>query len=190
MNLDDGDPNFDNYLALLEDAPYQHKYKMEIIIPALLRNFYLVQIYTLFERWIENIADYIAKREEKKIKLKNIKGSFLNQVNNWYKDNVDLNIYADGELEKLTQIYKLRNTIVHQLSNTYGMNQQEINGLSNIVASEPKLEMNEGFLIVKHGYLENSLCFIESILARIVDCLKEKYEKQEEHYKLIQQLNA
>lgn len=98
------------------DIPHQlHDYKVEITLPRILRNPFLVSLFAVYESTVTEIADFIREEKGLKLRLGDIRRSgFLDQAQLYYKHILQFELSTDNERWKRLKILSvLRNAIAH-----------------------------------------------------------------------------
>lgn len=156
------------------DIPHQlHGYKVEVTLPRILRNPFLVSLFAVYESTVTTIAGLVQEEKGQKLSLDDIRGSdFLERAKRYYKHILQFEISADNERwRRLKQLSDLRNAIAH----ANGRYDAISVGLRRRIVQQGFLSEEDGFVIVSGPWLRETVAVVKGEL----DDLLKRYEEWE-----------
>ncbi|GAB3289278.1 hypothetical protein [Parahaliea aestuarii] len=146
-------------------------------IPRVIRNPAFVSIYSLLESSISALLKYAQEKENKTLSFREVgRGSLLSRANKYMKNILNYEFeFKNIQLEKVADIYKVRNFIVHSNGS--------LDDMTNDV-DKPLMKCDEKFYItstyfgragVTSEYLIDSFDFVESSIRDLMSYMEQKY---------------
>lgn len=148
---------------------------VEDIFPRTFRNSFIVVLWATFESTIKEVANYLYKNSETKLKMSDIRGNFLEQVEKYFGSvvNVPLKLSQEARL-KLKILYTLRNVIVHGNGVFENLEQRTQNKLQEWEKQFGGFEIKSGKVILKKEYLKESYNFAKEIASELIKRVKKE----------------
>lgn len=148
---------------------------VEDIFPRTFRNSFIVVLWATFESTIKEVANYLYKNTETKLKMSDIRGNFLERVEKYfdYVVNVSLKLSQEARL-KLKNLYTLRNVIVHGNGVLENLEQKTQNKLQEWEKQFGEFEIKSGKIIFKKEYLKESYDLVNEITSELIKRVKKE----------------
>ena len=149
---------------------------VEDIFPRTFRNSFIVVLWATFESTINEVANYLYKNTETKLKASDIRGSFIDRIEKYfdYVVNVPLNLSQEAR-QKLKILYTLRNAIVHGNGILENLEQKTQSKLREWEKQFEGFEIKSmGEIILKKDYLEESYDLVSEIASELIKKVKQE----------------
>ena len=155
------------------DIPHQlHDYKVEITLPRILRNPFLVSLFAVYESAVETVAELVQKEKGQARSLNDTRGNFLERAEKYYRCDLQFDLSTDDERwERLIVLSRLRNAIAH----TNGRWEAIEKKTRCRLLKQEGVEEYLGFVIVSETFLRETVAMVKGELE---DLLK-RYEEWE-----------
>ena len=139
----------------------------EFLAPRILRNSFLVSLFTLYESITMDAAEHIKKSKGKILGIKDIKGGLIPRTETYYRDVLGFRLLKAGESqERLEALAKLRNFIVHENGRfKYGNEQQK----DAILKIDKGIEEQDGYVVVSRDFLRDTFLLVKSELEALME---------------------
>ena len=143
----------------------QYDYETEVILPRMWRSPFLVSMFSVYETSVTEVASLIQKKQERQIRLNDLRGEFLDRAKKYYKSILQFNLSTSNERwKRLNKLSDLRNVIAHT------------NGRLETVSRERKRKIlryegaNESYdyLVVSRDFLSKTLALVTDELEDLV----------------------
>ena len=156
------------------DIPHQlHDYKVEVTLPRILRNPFLVSLFAVYESAVTTVAELVQEEKGQGISIDDIRGrGFLDRAKKYYKHVLQFEISTDNERwKRLRTLSDLRNAIAHSNGRSEAISER----LRKRIKQQGFLDEDTGFIIVPESFLREIVAVVKGELE---DLLK-RYEKWE-----------
>ena len=129
------------------------------------RSPFLVSMFSVYETSVTEVASLIQKKQERQIRLNDLRGEFLDRAKKYYKSILQFNLSTSNERwKRLNKLSDLRNVIAHT------------NGRLETVSRERKRKIlryegaNESYdyLVVSRDFLSKTLALVTDELEDLV----------------------
>ena len=162
MEKKKGDPELE-YWEIISEGQY--------VTSRILRNSFLVSLFTVYESITTDIAEDIRKTKGKKFRIKDISRGSVHKTKMYYDDVICFQLLNGKEnLKKLDAIYKLRNFIVHENGRFDSYNDQQRN---KILGISEGVEEQDGYVLLSKDFLKEAFlltkCELECLMDRYAD---------------------
>lgn len=149
-------------------------YEISIMLPRILRNPFLISLYSAYESVVTEIAGRMQKRLGQKTCNRNESKPFLDCAKKYYKNNFGFRLSENNQAwERLKILAGLRNAIVHA------------SGRMDMVRDRPKekiqkweekgigIQCDTGYIIVSGGFLSETFALVKGDLEDLIARYKE-----------------
>ncbi len=92
----------------------EYKYRVDVVIPRVLRNPFLVSLFAVYETTVLEIAILIQKKQNVRISINDLKGDVLERAKKYYSEVLQFELSKTNiSWERLSLLSDLRNVIAH-----------------------------------------------------------------------------
>lgn len=164
-----------------QDVPpeeYQYVYLIgEEEIPRIIRNPAFVSVYSLLESSLTQLLKYAQEKEVKSLSLKDIgRGSLLLRANKYMEMVLNYGFkYTSEQLTEISDIYKVRNFIVHSNATLDTMNDNLDKTITKLDQKGFFTSTYLGQACVTSTFLMASFSFVETALTDIMEYMESIY---------------
>lgn len=136
-------------------AKYEYDYKVEFLLPRLLRAPFLISLYAVYESAINDIAKLLKERQSQYLSINDIQGDPLEKAYKYFKHILKFDLYVNNDdWIKIKMLLDLRNAIAHANGRIDMLNEKTSKKVI-------KWQLNKIGLSSRHGYM-----IIEASLAK------------------------
>lgn len=155
------------------DLPHQkYRYQVEVTLPRILRNPFLVSLFAVYESSVKTIAELVQEEKRQKSSLDDESGNFLKRAKRYYKHVLHFDLSTDNERWKQLKIlFDLRNAIAH----TNGRYEAIEKKRRCRIMKQKGVREYLGFIMVSETFLRKTVKLVKEDL----EDLLERYEKWE-----------
>ena len=148
----------------------EYDYEVDVVLPRVLRNPFLVSLFAVYESTVTEIAKAMQQKKSAGISIDDLKGDFLKRSKNYYGHVLQFQLsLSNDNWQRLMLLSDLRNAIAHT------------NGRLDIVSTRTRERILKsggvreelGFLVVEGTYLRETFAFVKDDLEGLVGRYKE-----------------
>ena len=122
QKLNPADSHFDAERSFLFQ---EYDFMINCAYPRMLRGPFLISMFAIYESTVEEASRIIRNRRAGTIRLKDIKGGFLEQSKKYFEDVPQFELYTcDSRWQRLKHLSKLRNAVAHGNDRFYFMSKE------------------------------------------------------------------
>ena len=177
--VDRKDPEIDRSLLLGDRGDYELVTQelselVERILPRHLSSPFVVSTWGVFESSVGLTADLVRKAMGLRLKLKDIRGGFLERARQYYADVLDRPlVLEEAEWADLRDLYLVRNAMAHTNGNIEFINQDVLQGITELAGRTTEIVIHNRHVTVTDGYLSNSLSLVKCCIEKLVQDAKD-----------------
>ena len=147
---------------------YEHDYHVQTVLPRVYRDPFIVVLFAVYESAVTEIAELMQRQLGQQISINDLKGSFLDRANKYYKNILHFELLNENERWKRLRVLSVvRNFIAHN------------NGRLDLARdSTRKVLRREGF-IGEYGFISVG----EEFLGEMFTVVTEEVKDLEARYK-------
>ena len=154
------------------------------VYPMVLRNSFLVSLYSTTESATTEIARLIQKKKAQKVALDNIRrGGFLDRAKKYYKQIPDFNLCENNQTwERLRILAGLRNAIVHANGRLEMANKKNRNQINKWIKLDMGIECRHGYILVSEQFVQDTSDEVQTYSKDLVQSYKDwddKFKRQQ-----------
>lgn len=151
----------------------EYDYQVEVTLPRILRNPFLVSLFAVYESAVTTIAELVQEEKGQKIAIDDLRGrGFLNRSKRYYRHILQFDLSTDNERwKRLMVLSDLRNAIAHSNGRYEAISKE----LRRRIKQQGFLDKDTGFIIVPGIFLRETVAVVKGEL----EDLLARYEKWE-----------
>ena len=144
-----------------------YAYQVELVVPRVLRNPFLVSLFAVYETTVTEIANLMQKKQGKRISVGDLRGDFLERAKKYYSEVLQFNLSMNNECwQGIGQLSHLGNGIAHANGRFEMMNKRTRKKIRTIQGISEKVS----FVVVDAALLRKTFNLvkvdIEALTAR------------------------
>ena len=147
----------------------------EFILPKILHSPFLVTLFALYETTVTEVANLLQRKQNTKISLADLKGGLLTRIKKYFGEVIQFEYSSSNQnWERLTQLSRLRNAIVHanaRFDMMYKKRQKRTRKLLNVKG----VYECYGYILVNKAFLKKTFNLVREEL----ESLASRYKKQD-----------
>src|SRR3989344_3787029 len=149
------------------------------IIPRFFWGPTIVSLWALYESSVEDLAEYVQKREGAKLSLDDIRAkNFRERTAKYFAGVLDFDFGIDRSRdEKLRIIQEFRNLFAHDGGRLNGLSSQRQTEIRKLVENAPGVEIKNDVVYFSSSFLRDCFTTIEDILEHMTWLLAKRYRR-------------
>ncbi len=150
------------------DIPHQlHDYKVEVTLPRILRNPFLVSLFAVYESAVITVSELVQEEKGQARSLNDTRGDFLDRAKKYYKHVLQFDLSTDNERwKRLKELSDLRHAVAHANGRFEAIREDR----RKRIVQQGFLDEDTGFVIVPGPWLRETVKLVkedlEDLLAR------------------------
>jgi len=157
-------------------ADEDYYYKVDYLFPFFFRGPFLVSLYALYESSITEIAQLINNKQKNVISLDDLRGSFLERSNKYFKSIIGLKLYNNNdEWQRIQMLSELRHTVVHANGRLNMLNTNIRKKIKNWEKRKIGISVSHGFIVFDKNFTRETFRIVSNSLEALVNRYKQLY---------------
>ena len=150
-------------------------------IPRYARMAAIVPLWGIFELSVSDITNYVAEKEEAKLKLKEIKaGNIIEQILKYYGGVLKISLpWSETEIKEISLFYKIRNAVAHRNGQFQDDTEQRKKEIKDAVSKINGVEMHGYQLEITSRYITDSTNLIFKMIESLNQLACNRYDALE-----------
>ena len=145
----------------------------EFILPKILHSPFLLTIFALYETTVTEIANLLQPKQNTKVSLA-AHGSFPTEAKRFFRKDIQLRLYSSNQnWERITQLYTLRNAIIHANSRFDMMSDNLKEGACKLLDVKGVYKCY-GYILVNRAFLQETFNIVREELVGLASRYKER----------------